>query len=389
MDGHQIARYAAPAAGTLLVLLILLDVYLTVLYARIGSGIVSRHVARGTWGAFSRFSKPLGRFRGQMLSYCGPTILVLVVAIWVVALETGFALIVWPKLGTSVRANSGPTPTDFATAMYVVGNSITTAGASDMAPQTPFFRLLTTFSSLVGISIITLTLTYFLEVYNALQRRNTLALKLQLATAGTGDAAELIAGVGPSGRFEVGYAHLAEVAAELTSFKESHHFYPVLFYFRFREAYYAASRVALLTLDAVTLIKSALDDRKFGWLKESAAVEQLWRASVRLITVMAWNFMPGGEGGAPTTPPDDATLDRWRRRYHAAVRRLQQAGIETLADDAAGAEAYVALRQKWDGHLSRFAGFMMHTMSEIDPEGTRPEAADERQEFPTRLRSAG
>src|SRR5205823_3769947 len=132
----------------------------------------------------------------------------------------------------------------------------TTVGTSDFSPRTWFFRLLYTFDSLVGMSVITLTVTYFLEIYNALQRRNTFALKLHLATGETGDAAELIAGVGPQGHFEAGYTHLAEMAAEMAGFTESHHFYDVLLYFRFREPHYAVSRIALVALDAISLMKS-------------------------------------------------------------------------------------------------------------------------------------
>jgi lipid-binding SYLF domain-containing protein len=36
-------------AGALLMALILLDVFFTVLYARIGTGIISTRLARGTW----------------------------------------------------------------------------------------------------------------------------------------------------------------------------------------------------------------------------------------------------------------------------------------------------------------------------------------------------
>lgn len=36
-----------------------------------------------------------------------------------------------------------------------------------------------------------------------------------------------------------GYNDLAQVAVDLSEVKESHHFYPVLFYFRFQEPYYS------------------------------------------------------------------------------------------------------------------------------------------------------
>jgi hypothetical protein len=40
--------------------------------------------------------------------------------------------------------------------------------------------------------------------------------------------------------------------------KEAHHFYPVLFYFRFEDPRYAVSRFSLVVLDAVSLLRSAL-----------------------------------------------------------------------------------------------------------------------------------
>ena len=65
------------ALGALLVLLILLDVFLTVLYARAGTGIISSRLALLIWRAFGIISRQFGRSRGTMLSFCGPTILVL------------------------------------------------------------------------------------------------------------------------------------------------------------------------------------------------------------------------------------------------------------------------------------------------------------------------
>ena len=376
------------ALGAAMILAVLLDVFLTVLYARIGTGIISRPLARATWSAFRIVGPRVGRWRNTFLSLGGPTILVLLVNVWLWGLMIGGGLIVLPRLGTSITATSGPTPTGFITALYVAGDTMTTVGSSDLAPRTPLVRLLYPASSLIGISVITLTLTYFVEIYTALQRRNTLALKVHLATAETGDAAELVAGLGPQGRFDEGYAHIAEIGGEIVGVKESHHFYSVLVYFRFAEPHYALSRVALVTLDAVTLIKSALDDERYGWLKESAAVEQLWRASMRMSTLLADSFLPGGMP-EPKGDADASTRDRWQQRYLAALRRLREAGIETIRDDANGAETYAALRARWDRYVKAFADHMLHDLDAIDPAGTHPEAADQRPPFETRLRSAG
>lgn len=378
-----------PILGVLLIALVMLDVFLTVLYARIGTGIMSHRLACWMWRAFRLTSKPFSRWHLQelMLSFAGPIMLVAMIGIWFCVLMLGGGLIIQPMLGKAFIATKGPTPHDLITAMYLAGDYMTTAGASDISPDRAA-RLLTTFFSLIGISTLTLTLTYIVEIYNALQRRNTFALKLHLITAETADAAEMVAGLGPHGEFTAGYTHLAEIGAEMASFKESHHFYSVLFYFRFKEPYYAVSRITLVVLDAVTLIKSALHDEEFAWLKESAAVSQLWRGSMHTLTLLAVSFLPGGIPEDPA-PPEPGKLERWRHRYRAALDRLRQAGIRTIADEELGFDNYVNLRVRWDRYISTFAHHMAHDMQNIDPAGSKPELIEEREPFTTRLRSAG
>ena len=117
--------------GILLILIILLDIFLTVLYARIGTSIIGSRVGRLVWASFVKASKVFGSRQGAVLSFCGPVILVLLVGIWALELTLGAALIMHPELGTSIRATNGETPTDFVTAMYAGGTSMAIVGASD------------------------------------------------------------------------------------------------------------------------------------------------------------------------------------------------------------------------------------------------------------------
>jgi hypothetical protein len=304
-----------------------------------------------------------------VLGYVGPLALVGVVALWIAMLGGGAALLIWPRLGSAYVASNGHTPRDFGTALYVAGDSMTTVGASDIAPQTLAARLFYTFVSVVGLVVITLTITYFLEVYNALLRRNTLALKIHVATAETGDAAEMVARLGSGGSFDRGYSQVAEFAAELTNFKESHHFYPVLFYFRFAETEYALSRLSLVVLDAVCLMRCGLSDGRYGWLKESAAVDQCGRSAMMMLAMLERVFLPKGREPRPLPAPDAAAERRWRAHYATGLGRLRRAGIETAEDEAAGAAAYVAARREWNHLLERFSSYLGRDMEEIDPAG--------------------
>ncbi len=58
----------------------------------------------------------------------------------------------------------------------------------------------------------------------------------------------------------------------------------------------------LVSLDTVTFIKCALGDEHYEWLKNSAAVLQLWQASLLLVTTLEPTFLPGGTNCAEIDP---------------------------------------------------------------------------------------
>lgn len=365
--------------GVVLVLAVMVDVFLTVLYARVGrrgiarfgTGVVSERVATYVWRAFRWAGTRGGRVRDDLLSFAAPVIVVLFLAVWVAMLTVGSALILHPALGTGIRATSGRTPTDFFTAFFIAGGNISTIGAGPYQPHTALFRVVYVINTLSGLSILTLTLTYLMQVYATLQDRNTLAYKLDVMAGSTGDAVELLAGLGVEGRFDAGYTQLAELGAEVASQKEAYQFYPVLFYFRYRQPCYATSRLALVLLDSVSLIQAALGSNTVDWIKRTAAVKQIWLATMGLITMLDGVYLPGGQQER-IARPDAETLARWHRRYIAAVRRLAEAGIETAEDTEAGFTDYVSLRVRWQRYVEVLAMHMAHDIAEVDPAGCNP-----------------
>lgn len=74
--------------------------------------------------------------------------------------------------------------------------------------------------------------------------------------------------------FDAGYRILTVWTTETTQVKEPYNFHPILLYFRFRGTHYLVSQRSLTTLDTISLLKSALDEKEFSWLKRSAAVEE-------------------------------------------------------------------------------------------------------------------
>ena len=345
--------------GFVLGFVVLLDIFLLILYARANKTIISTELSNFMWRVLVWVSKPLGRWREFFLTLSGPIILIPVLASWALLLSLAAALIIHPNLGTGIKATQDKTPTDFITALYVGGSSLSFIGASDFSPQDRFFRLFYLLTSLIGISVASLIITYLMQLYENLKQRNTLGLKVHFLSSETGDAAEVIAHLGPQGQFENGY-NVVDWSGETITVKESHHFYPILFFFRFGEPYYSVSRTALTSLDTVSLIKSALDNKEYGWLKESAAVDTLWRGTMKELQTLAQEFLPNEDLDAPY---NQETHELWRRRYEQGVERLKAAGIKTTND---GLEDYVSLRKQWDRHVTLLAPKFAYDMNEID-----------------------
>ena len=373
--------------GAAIYLVVLADIFLTVLYARIGTGIISDRLARSVWWLFCLVARPLASKRAAVLSFCGPAIVILLITVWILGLALGAGLMIHPHLGSGISASNGPTPTDFTTALYAGAGSISIVGSSDLVPRSAPLKLFFLLNAMIGTSIISLTLTYLMQVYTALRERNAFGLRMHELLGETGDAAELIAGLAPQGHVDGAYTIFAELAADMARQKEAHHFYPVLFYFRFQQSFYSVSLFTFSALDAVALVKTALDDERYGWLKQSAPVTQLWFSALRLVITLEEAFLPGGP--PERLVPDEDERERWRNRYRVALKRLRQAGIVTIADERAGAEAYIALRAQYDRHATTLAPIMAYDKRDIDPVTADPALAEKRPDFGQRLRGIG
>lgn len=365
--------WLVPAAGALLVAIALADVFLTVLYARSGAGFITPRLNRIAWRLMVRAAPKAPGGRDRLLSFGGPLLMVLTVATWSVLLFGGAALIVWPGLGAGIEASQPPTPTDFWAALYFAGYSLTTLGTGDLAPQSTAYRLLMIFFALSGFSFITLTLTYFMQVYSAVVRRNALAQTFHHISAGSGDAAEIVARLGPSGSFADARSTIADLGSGLLDLLESYHSYPVLHYFRMRDPRYSTARLCLLALDSASLIESALEGQ--DELKRSAGLQLFWGGGLDLADETCSNFLPGRKSRGDFVPEEEK--QEARIHFRAALRKLAEAGIETRRDPDAAERDYLRFRGRWIGVVRAFGGLTGYRWREIAVTGRAVEAVEE------------
>jgi len=351
--------------GAGVMVLFLADIFFTVLYARAGTGLLAPRWNRLIWAIISCAALLSGRHRSTILSFAGPLIVVALIAFWALGLAVGAALIVRPELGTAIRPSSGEATADFVTALLVAGNSLSIVGGGDYTPHTSGTRMLFLVNSLIGASVLSLVLSYLVQVYSALRERNALALTVDLMTGGTGDAAEMLARLGPGGDFGNATSELGNLARSLALTKEAHHFYPLLFYFRFEAPLYSVSRVTFILLDLTTLIDTALDRQKYNALIRSAPVASLQRCSRLLLATLDRNFPTVDEN---QTDAETASFDR---SYAAALEVLRGAGIETQTDTA----RYADQRGRWEPLVRRVGPVLGYSMDEIDCRRSLKEAA--------------
>ena len=345
-------------AGAGLMLLFLADIFLTVLYARAGTGLLAVNWNRLVWLCMKGLARCFGRRRGTVLSLAGPLIVILLIAFWSLGLTIGAALIVRPELGNGIRPSSGNTPTDFVTAMLAAGNSLSIVGGGDYAPHTTGTRLLYLINSLIGASVLSLVLSYLVQVYSALRERNALALTIHLMTDGTGDAAEMLVRLMPTGDSSDATSELGNLVHSLAATKEAHHFYPLLFYFRFEDPRYAVSRFSFVLLDLMTLIDAALDQRRYATLIGSAPVASLRRGALLLLETLDRNI-PAASGKSGERGEDLLQ----RQSYGIAAGILARDGIAVEPD---GAERYAAKRTDWEPLVRRVAPLLGYTLDEVD-----------------------
>lgn len=345
-----------PALGVLIVLTVLQDVFATVLFPASGRGLIRKPLERASWALLRAAGRRVhGRRRRELLSYAGPTLVVLTLAAWVSLLLLGWATMYKPALGSSIIASSGPTDTSWTTALYYSGFALTTLGTGDVVATSGLYRMLTIAESGIGFLTFSMVITYFLSVYSNLPGRNAFAQGLHHRTLGTGDAAVLLASMAHGAELHA-TGILRSTAASLREIYQSHRSYPVLRYFHYRDPEYSLPRMLLTALDTATLIRTVLDPECHAALIRSVAVTELVAAAEDLLGELA----PSRVAGVA-----EREAVEWRNRIADAAHRLTAAGAHVRADRDAAADAHVAVRASWDPRLRALAAATLYDWAEV------------------------
>ena len=189
-------------SGVALLLIVAFDVYVTVLHSVGKIGPISDRLTRLIWYASRRVAFRLPRTRRHRLLHAvGPLLMPIIIFFFVASLVIGFALIYLPRMPGHFYVQSQQVISPWLASLYFSGTTLTTLGYGDLAPQSIWMRLAALAEAASGLVLISLTITYLISVYRALERKRTIALSFYHQAEGGADAVGYVAHHFVSGRF--------------------------------------------------------------------------------------------------------------------------------------------------------------------------------------------
>ena len=165
-------------AGAALILLLLTDVFFTVLHPQAHGGPVNRVLMRTVWRGTRSLSRVLsGAARDRLLSLGAPALSAAVLIVWGSLLITGFALI-YGTFPASFTHTQWVSAIGWAEAFYFSGVSATTLGMGDVLVEPGWLRGLAVAEGFLGFMLISLSAAYVLALYRAQSDASSLAFQL-------------------------------------------------------------------------------------------------------------------------------------------------------------------------------------------------------------------
>ncbi len=219
--------------GALLVLVVLRDVFDTLFHPH-GQGVVSERLMRAVW----RVTRRLAHGNHRMLSFAGPVAFITVITAWGTLVVMGFALIIWPHLPEAFALGVGLDAAEqgsFVDAIYLSMVDLTSLGYGDIVPTTDILRLLGPLETLIGLGLLTASISWILMLYRVLSDYRSLSHEIALLTAAERASPTGLAGVDPS----VSAGVLAELTSRVVAMRDDFVHSPIAYYFHPRDPRHA------------------------------------------------------------------------------------------------------------------------------------------------------
>ncbi|MEO8073521.1 MAG: ion channel [Acidobacteriota bacterium] len=372
-----VTNYSLTTAGLVLLALVFYDIYATILRGTKHSGLFSRFLNRGLWRGVAVLTQNLNRrLRHRILAAIGPLLMPLLISIFIVMLLTGFALIYMPRMETGFKINDAVGGSLIFKAFYFSGITLLTIGYGDILPITDTTRVVAIVEGASGIGIISLSITYLLTVYGALERKRAVALKFYHQARQGADISGFIASHFSRGRFYSLTESLREATRDLQESLESHLEHPIIHYFHSVEVYKGLPRALFVTLETVAIINAHLDEKNYVEAGDHPDV-LIAGDNARHVLFELLASLNLKEHATDAFESEEKILARRRKCFNRAFRHLRSNGIKTSPDIEEAFIKYSKDRAAWEPQLYHFAEFLGYDWDEVTGDRSLQDATDD------------
>jgi Ion channel len=249
-------------AGALLVLLVLNDVFQSVIVPRaVGKRLrISFVIFRGLWALWPLLAwRAYGNDdekREDFLALYAPLALVLLLLAWTGCAILGFATMAW-----GWRGDFTPALRSYGEALYFAGTSLTTLGFGDIVGRTSGPRFLAVSAAITGLAILSITTTYFFSLFGAFQTRENFVVTTGARAGSPASGVNLLTIAKYSDTQDDLNTMMADAQRWAASLMESHLAYPTLAYFRSSHEHESWVGTLGTLLDAAALLMTTIDMR--------------------------------------------------------------------------------------------------------------------------------
>jgi hypothetical protein len=216
-------------AGALLLVLLAYDVFETVFHPGGHGGPVFGLQTHAVWGLFRTIGVGRdGTTRNWLLCRAAPLMAPLTLITWAAMLVLGFALLYIPWIHTFLFS-TGHLRTPFLEAVYYSTMMATSLGNGDMVADLDSLRMVSSVESLSGVALLSVAVSYLINIYGHQGEGDTLAMKIHSMLEGRGQ--HILALTDPVAVDAVA-RQLESTTDLLTRMMQAYEQYPILHYFR-------------------------------------------------------------------------------------------------------------------------------------------------------------
>ncbi|MFW5774661.1 MAG: potassium channel family protein [Chitinivibrionales bacterium] len=314
----MVKQYMWAGFGVIVAGIGLLDVFFTILHYD-GFGIISSRFYRLFWGGLRWLTDPFPKRISEFWRSLGtPLMIPATLLLWLGLVTVGFACMYYPfmhaeyfSLPDYMGGRAG-----FFDAIFFSGISLTTVGYGDIVPRNSFFQCAAVVEGLVGFSIITLAISYVLNIYQVVQRMSVMAAELRHESGSTRNTQNIL--LMRFCRDETGSieAYMRNLHRNLVAYYESLRHYPITYYFYSRRAYLSIPYVFYTIGGVLASLRWGLPTNQPA--SQNSSLLMLYAGYSEIINRMQRQFLPHH----PTQPIEAVDHETFKKAFNNAQASL-------------------------------------------------------------------